>query len=260
MLERDGGEVARATSIVRYAPDSLFDPHTHGGGEGVPRAGRRVFRRARRLWPRMYVRNPPGHGIPRVAPKAAPSWSSCARWRPRSGLRPHRHHQDAVAAGGWLRARSCRCSSGQARRLRSGSSPPARALAATSTGARRSSCSRASWKTSRPLSQGCLAARPPGSAHRPSAGGRLLYVETGDLASLTSLWPHPFGRLEPGASRRPPGSRGRYFETVGAGGRLAQPAERRTLRNRNGGGARSPARTGRRPSRAPAPWHVPSWP
>lgn len=33
MLDRIGAEVARATSIVRYAPDSLFTPHTHGGGE-----------------------------------------------------------------------------------------------------------------------------------------------------------------------------------------------------------------------------------
>jgi anti-sigma factor ChrR (cupin superfamily) len=33
MLERDGDEVARATSIVRYAPNSYFSAHTHGGGE-----------------------------------------------------------------------------------------------------------------------------------------------------------------------------------------------------------------------------------
>ncbi|WP_434687929.1 cupin domain-containing protein [Pseudanabaena minima] len=33
MLERDGEEVARATSIVRYAPDCHFSAHTHGGGE-----------------------------------------------------------------------------------------------------------------------------------------------------------------------------------------------------------------------------------
>ena len=33
MLDRVGGEVARATSIVRYAPRSRFSPHTHGGGE-----------------------------------------------------------------------------------------------------------------------------------------------------------------------------------------------------------------------------------
>ena len=33
MIERDGEEVARATSIVRYAPNSYFSSHTHGGGE-----------------------------------------------------------------------------------------------------------------------------------------------------------------------------------------------------------------------------------
>jgi anti-sigma factor ChrR (cupin superfamily) len=33
MLDRIGDEVARATSIVRYAPGSHFSPHTHGGGE-----------------------------------------------------------------------------------------------------------------------------------------------------------------------------------------------------------------------------------
>ena len=33
MLDRVGDEVARATSIVRYAPNSRFSPHTHGGGE-----------------------------------------------------------------------------------------------------------------------------------------------------------------------------------------------------------------------------------
>ncbi|MGP1395911.1 MAG: cupin domain-containing protein [Inquilinaceae bacterium] len=33
MLDRIGDEVARATSIVRYAPHSRFPAHTHGGGE-----------------------------------------------------------------------------------------------------------------------------------------------------------------------------------------------------------------------------------
>lgn len=32
-LDRVGGEVARATSIVRYAPNSRFSEHGHGGGE-----------------------------------------------------------------------------------------------------------------------------------------------------------------------------------------------------------------------------------
>ena len=33
MLDRIGGEVARATSIVRYDPGSKFSPHVHTGGE-----------------------------------------------------------------------------------------------------------------------------------------------------------------------------------------------------------------------------------
>lgn len=33
MLDRIGEEVARATTIVRYAPGSFFSPHRHDGGE-----------------------------------------------------------------------------------------------------------------------------------------------------------------------------------------------------------------------------------
>ena len=33
MLDRIGDEVARATSLVRYAPNSTFARHVHGGGE-----------------------------------------------------------------------------------------------------------------------------------------------------------------------------------------------------------------------------------
>lgn len=35
MLDRRGEEVARATSIVRYAPGSRFERHSHGGGEEI---------------------------------------------------------------------------------------------------------------------------------------------------------------------------------------------------------------------------------
>ncbi|EQC35053.1 hypothetical protein SDRG_07292 [Saprolegnia diclina VS20] len=33
MLDRDGDEVARATTLVRYAPNSTFPSHTHAAGE-----------------------------------------------------------------------------------------------------------------------------------------------------------------------------------------------------------------------------------
>ncbi|MCX5954662.1 MAG: cupin domain-containing protein [Cyanobacteria bacterium] len=35
MLDRRGAELARATSIVRYAPGSRFERHSHGGGEEI---------------------------------------------------------------------------------------------------------------------------------------------------------------------------------------------------------------------------------
>ena len=34
-LDRIGDEVGRATSLVKYAPQSYFSPHTHGGGEEI---------------------------------------------------------------------------------------------------------------------------------------------------------------------------------------------------------------------------------
>lgn len=60
MLERDGDEVARATSVVRYAPESSFSPHTHGAGEEfLVLEG--VFTDETGDFPEgMYVRNPPG--------------------------------------------------------------------------------------------------------------------------------------------------------------------------------------------------------
>jgi hypothetical protein len=59
MLDRIGGEVARATSIVRYAPGSLFPPHTHDGGEEfIVLDG--VFQDEHGDYPAgTYIRNPP---------------------------------------------------------------------------------------------------------------------------------------------------------------------------------------------------------
>ena len=59
MLDRIGGEVARATTIVRYAPDSRFSAHTHTGGEEfIVLEG--VFQDEHGDYPAgTYVRNPP---------------------------------------------------------------------------------------------------------------------------------------------------------------------------------------------------------
>jgi anti-sigma factor ChrR (cupin superfamily) len=60
MLEREGDEVARATSLVRYAAGSRFATHIHGGGEEfLVLEG--VFQDERGAYPAgTYVRNPVG--------------------------------------------------------------------------------------------------------------------------------------------------------------------------------------------------------
>ncbi len=69
MLDRIGDEVARATSIVRYAPESSFAPHTHDAGEEFF-VLEGVFQDEHGDYPAgTYVRNPPGS---RHAPGSAP--------------------------------------------------------------------------------------------------------------------------------------------------------------------------------------------
>lgn len=72
MLDRVGDEVARATSIVRYAPNSEFSPHVHNGGEeffvleGVFSDEHNDYGEG------SYVRNPIGTShTPKVGPEGA---------------------------------------------------------------------------------------------------------------------------------------------------------------------------------------------
>ncbi|WP_223425707.1 cupin domain-containing protein [Tateyamaria pelophila] len=69
MLDRVGDEVARATTIVRFAPGSAFAPHTHDGGEEyIVLDG--VFQDESGDFPvGTYVRNPP---TSRHTPSSAP--------------------------------------------------------------------------------------------------------------------------------------------------------------------------------------------
>ncbi len=69
LLDRIGGEVARATSLVRYATASAFPAHQHGlGEEFLVLDG--VFSDEHGDYPKgTYVRNPPGsRHTPRTAP------------------------------------------------------------------------------------------------------------------------------------------------------------------------------------------------
>jgi len=60
LLERDGGEVARATSLVRYAPGARFDAHLHELGEEIFVLEGTLSDEAGHYGPGTYLKNPPG--------------------------------------------------------------------------------------------------------------------------------------------------------------------------------------------------------
>jgi anti-sigma factor ChrR (cupin superfamily) len=60
LLEREGGEVARATSVVRYAAGARFDAHTHGGGEEILVLEGTLEDEHGRYGPGTYLHNPVG--------------------------------------------------------------------------------------------------------------------------------------------------------------------------------------------------------
>ena len=60
MLERDGGEEARATSLVRYGPGTRFAPHAHPLGEEILVLEGVLSDQFGDYGPGTFVRNPPG--------------------------------------------------------------------------------------------------------------------------------------------------------------------------------------------------------
>jgi len=60
MLDRLGGEQARATSLVRYAPASLFPAHGHPGGEEILVLSGTFSDASGHYGSGSYLRNPPG--------------------------------------------------------------------------------------------------------------------------------------------------------------------------------------------------------
>lgn len=60
LLERDGGELARATSVVRYAAGARFDAHTHDLGEEILVLEGTLSDDSGNYGPGTYIKNPPG--------------------------------------------------------------------------------------------------------------------------------------------------------------------------------------------------------
>jgi anti-sigma factor ChrR (cupin superfamily) len=73
MLERQGGEVAKATSIVRYQPGSKFNVHTHEFGEEIL-VLEGIFSDEKGDYPAgTYLMSPPALRTPPLVSLAAPS-------------------------------------------------------------------------------------------------------------------------------------------------------------------------------------------
>ena len=60
LLERNGGEVARATSVVRYGAGARFDSHTHALGEEILVLEGFLSDEFGQYGPGTYLKNPPG--------------------------------------------------------------------------------------------------------------------------------------------------------------------------------------------------------
>lgn len=102
MLYRVGAEVARATSIVRYAPGSAFPEHAHTGGEEIF-VLEGTFQDEHGDYPAgSYFRNPPGTAH---SPAAAEGCIIFVRlWQFRTGDRAQIVRQPGEGAPGSLRA------------------------------------------------------------------------------------------------------------------------------------------------------------
>ena len=70
MLDRIGGEQARATSFVRYAPGSEFPAHDHPGGEEILVLSGTFSEDGKDFPAGWYLRSPPGSAIAPPARKA----------------------------------------------------------------------------------------------------------------------------------------------------------------------------------------------
>lgn len=71
MLDRVGGEKARATSIVRYCPGSSFPPHQHPGGEEILVLSGTFVDDEDSYPAGWYLRNPPGSSHVPSSPEGA---------------------------------------------------------------------------------------------------------------------------------------------------------------------------------------------
>jgi quercetin dioxygenase-like cupin family protein len=98
MLDRVGGEAARATSIVRYAPGSCFPRHHHPGGEEILVLSGTFCEDGERYPAGWYLRNPPGSVHRPSSPEGAVIFVKLRQMQPAETARVR---IDTNAASSW---------------------------------------------------------------------------------------------------------------------------------------------------------------
>ena len=191
MLDRVGGEQARATSLVRYAADSDFPAHGHPGGEEILVLSGTFCDSSGRYGSGWYLRNPPGSAHQPSSPDGALIFVKL-RQMPADDLRTVRI--DTRDPKAWRRAEDCeacevcllyrsaheevsllRLQPGQAVNLDTRGGAEFLVLEGQLT-EQAASLDRGSWLR-----------LPPGAACECASGpeGVTLYLKTGHLAALT---------------------------------------------------------------------------
>jgi anti-sigma factor ChrR (cupin superfamily) len=187
MLDRLGGEKARATSIVRYAPDSCFPRHLHPGGEEILVLSGTFCEDDQHYPAGWYLRNPPGSGHRPSSPEGAIIFVKLCQMQSDESAQVRINTNEPAS---WRRStdgETCPLFSSQAElvclhRLASG----ARLSTQFENGAEVVVVAGAACVESRRYEQGSWLRWPPGDRPDIAAGpeGVTLYVKTGHLRGM----------------------------------------------------------------------------
>jgi anti-sigma factor ChrR (cupin superfamily) len=189
MLDRKGAEQGRATSLVRYAPRSVFPPHAHPSGEEVLVLSGTFADGSGEYGPGCYLRNPPGSTHQPSSPDGAlifvKLWQMAARET--QALRIDTRDPAAWRLEGGRRWCPLYADAREQVRLER-LLPDAQLPLDTQGGAELLVLEGGVLADGLWLAERSWLRLPPGDACRPRAGegGGLVYVKTGHLAEATA--------------------------------------------------------------------------
>jgi anti-sigma factor ChrR (cupin superfamily) len=189
MLDRMGAEQGRVTSLVRYAPRSVFPSHTHPGGEEVLVLSGTFADGSGEHGPGCYLRNPPGSMHQPSSPDGALIFVKLWQMTSREKKAVRINTRDSAAWRLEGERRWCQLYVDAREHVRLERLPPgARLPLDTQGGAELLVLEGGVLADGLWLGECSWLRLPPGDACMPRAGdgGCLVYVKTGHLAEATA--------------------------------------------------------------------------